>query len=150
MRERPGALLVLADRLFLHHRMRIMDFAAKERLELVVRLDVAPVLRILQAVLADVVPHLFGNLGPRQRARSDHGDRLARGYVTIDAVQACNVKNPGDPGYLDVFAIQSNRLTGEVYYLSGNIARADARSIQTVREYGPPAWRSSKALIPPT
>jgi ABC-type uncharacterized transport system substrate-binding protein len=32
MRERPDALLVLADRLFLHHRMRIMDFAAKERL----------------------------------------------------------------------------------------------------------------------
>jgi putative ABC transport system substrate-binding protein len=32
MRERPEALLVLADRLFLHHRMRIMDFAAEQRL----------------------------------------------------------------------------------------------------------------------
>ncbi|MBI3060022.1 MAG: ABC transporter substrate-binding protein [Deltaproteobacteria bacterium] len=32
LRERPGALLVLADRLFLHHRARIMDFAAKHRL----------------------------------------------------------------------------------------------------------------------
>src|SRR5215510_6992211 len=32
IRERPGALLVLADRLFLHHRTRIMDFAAQERL----------------------------------------------------------------------------------------------------------------------
>jgi putative ABC transport system substrate-binding protein len=32
VRERPGALLVLADRLFLHHRMRIMDFAAQHRL----------------------------------------------------------------------------------------------------------------------
>jgi putative ABC transport system substrate-binding protein len=31
-RERPGALLVLADRLFLHHRTRIMDFAAQHRL----------------------------------------------------------------------------------------------------------------------
>ncbi|OGA67271.1 MAG: hypothetical protein A3F77_06660 [Betaproteobacteria bacterium RIFCSPLOWO2_12_FULL_67_28] len=31
-RERPGALLVLADRLFLHHRARIMDFATKHRL----------------------------------------------------------------------------------------------------------------------
>ena len=30
--ERPDALLVLADRLFLHHRTRIMDFAAQERL----------------------------------------------------------------------------------------------------------------------
>jgi putative ABC transport system substrate-binding protein len=32
VRERPGALLVLADRLFLHHRARIMDFATKHRL----------------------------------------------------------------------------------------------------------------------
>ena len=32
VRERPGALLVLADRLFLHHRDRIMDFAAKQGL----------------------------------------------------------------------------------------------------------------------
>ena len=31
-RERPGALLVLADRLFLHHRARIMDFAAQHHL----------------------------------------------------------------------------------------------------------------------
>ncbi|MGH7262748.1 MAG: ABC transporter substrate-binding protein [Candidatus Rokuibacteriota bacterium] len=32
VRERPGALLVLADRLFLHHRARIMEFATKHRL----------------------------------------------------------------------------------------------------------------------
>jgi putative ABC transport system substrate-binding protein len=32
VRERPGALLVLADRLFLHHRVRIMDFAAQQHL----------------------------------------------------------------------------------------------------------------------
>ncbi len=31
-RERPGALLVLADRLLLHHRALIMDFAARHRL----------------------------------------------------------------------------------------------------------------------
>jgi putative ABC transport system substrate-binding protein len=32
MRERPHALLVLADRLFLHNRAMIMDFAARQRL----------------------------------------------------------------------------------------------------------------------
>jgi putative ABC transport system substrate-binding protein len=32
VRERPGALLVLADRLLLHHRARIMDFATRYRL----------------------------------------------------------------------------------------------------------------------
>ena len=31
-RERPGALLVLADRLFLHNRARLMEFAAQNRL----------------------------------------------------------------------------------------------------------------------
>jgi putative ABC transport system substrate-binding protein len=32
VRERPGALLVMADRLYLHTRQRIMDFATKQRL----------------------------------------------------------------------------------------------------------------------
>jgi putative ABC transport system substrate-binding protein len=32
LKERPGALLVLADRLFLHNRVRIMDFALQNRL----------------------------------------------------------------------------------------------------------------------
>jgi ABC-type uncharacterized transport system substrate-binding protein len=32
VKERPGALLVLADRLFLQHRVRIMAFAAQHRL----------------------------------------------------------------------------------------------------------------------
>jgi putative ABC transport system substrate-binding protein len=31
-RERPGALIMLADRLFLHHRARIVEFAARHRL----------------------------------------------------------------------------------------------------------------------
>jgi ABC-type uncharacterized transport system substrate-binding protein len=35
VRERPGALLVMGDRLFLHNRPRIMDFAAKQRLPVV-------------------------------------------------------------------------------------------------------------------
>jgi putative ABC transport system substrate-binding protein len=32
VKEQPGALLVLADRLFLHHRKLIMDFATRHRL----------------------------------------------------------------------------------------------------------------------
>jgi putative ABC transport system substrate-binding protein len=35
VRERPGALLVMADRLFLHNRQRIMGFATKQRLPVV-------------------------------------------------------------------------------------------------------------------
>src|SRR5712692_2148970 len=32
VKERPGALLVMADRLFLYNRQRIMDFATRQRL----------------------------------------------------------------------------------------------------------------------
>jgi len=32
LRQRPGAMIMLADRLFLHHRKRIVDFALKHRL----------------------------------------------------------------------------------------------------------------------
>ena len=32
LRERPGALVMLADRLFLHHRARIVDFTTRQRL----------------------------------------------------------------------------------------------------------------------
>ena len=32
LREHPGAFFVLADRLFLHHRKRIIDFAIEQRL----------------------------------------------------------------------------------------------------------------------
>jgi hypothetical protein len=32
IKEQPGALFVLADRLFLHHRKLIMDFATQHRL----------------------------------------------------------------------------------------------------------------------
>jgi putative ABC transport system substrate-binding protein len=35
LRERPGALLVMGDRLFLHNRQRIMDFATAQRLPVV-------------------------------------------------------------------------------------------------------------------
>ena len=36
VKERPHALVVFADRLFLHHRARITDFAAEHRLPAVV------------------------------------------------------------------------------------------------------------------
>ncbi len=32
VKERPGALLVMADRLFLYNRQRIMEFATRQRL----------------------------------------------------------------------------------------------------------------------
>ncbi len=37
LKERPEALLILADRVFLHNRARMMDFATQHRLPNVMR-----------------------------------------------------------------------------------------------------------------
>ena len=54
---------------FKHGDLRL---TAEERLELVIGVDVAPVLSVLVVVLTDVVPYPFGDLGPGQRLRADH------------------------------------------------------------------------------
>ena len=41
----------------------------------------APVLGVLKLVLTDVLPNFFGQFGPGQRVRSDHGgQRLVRSH----------------------------------------------------------------------
>src|SRR5262249_41211371 len=78
----PGNRLfqVPADQLgHLEHRDRAL--AAEDRLELVVGVDHALVLLVLEAVALDVAPDLLGDLGARHRARSDHRrERGARGH----------------------------------------------------------------------
>lgn len=49
----------------------------------------------------------------------DHGDRIARGYVTIDVVTGCSNLNPSDPGYFTAggFGVAAN-----LNWLLGNFA----------------------------
>ena len=52
----------------------------------------------------------------------DHGDRIARGYVTVDTVTACSIEGPGSPGYFingGGLASNQNVLSGE-YVLRGS------------------------------
>ncbi|MCP3958858.1 MAG: hypothetical protein GY719_13475 [bacterium] len=49
-------------------------------------------------------------------AGSDHGDDVARGYLTFDVVGDCSVLFPSDPGYFDGTAAFSNVLMGQVLY----------------------------------
>ncbi|MEM7582501.1 MAG: hypothetical protein AAF560_03905 [Acidobacteriota bacterium] len=50
-------------------------------------------------------------------AGTDHGDNIARGYVTFDVINDCSLLFPSDAGYfLDVAAFD-NVLMGEVLYL---------------------------------
>lgn len=51
----------------------------------------------------------------------DHGDRKARGYVTIDSVNACSILTPATPGY-SAFLDTRNILWGEFFYLTPRLA----------------------------
>jgi len=60
-----------------------------------------------------------GNAG--QCAGLNHSDNVARGYITVDTVNNCTVRNTGDPGYFGSGGTgdatnQSFQLNGEVYY----------------------------------
>ena len=72
-----------------------------------------------------------------------HGDNIARGYITIDIVNNCTVRIPGDPGYFlpggsgDV--TNQNLLTGSVLYLdrTSNIAFSEPLvSVEAAPGYG--------------
>jgi hypothetical protein len=50
-------------------------------------------------------------------AGGDHDDRVARGYVTIDAVTGCTLLDPSDVGYFDDVAVDANVLVGEAWLI---------------------------------
>jgi hypothetical protein len=66
-----------------------------------------------------------------QCAGLDHSDNIARGYVTIDTVNNCTERFPGDIGYFGAGgtgdATDQTQLTGEVFYVDQlhAIARGD-------------------------
>src|SRR3954447_22625584 len=69
-REVLGQVLVHLEHCYL--------LLAEHRFQLVVRQDLAPVFRVLQLLLLDVVPDLADDLAARQRSASDHGGQLLR------------------------------------------------------------------------
>lgn len=56
-------------------------------------------------------------------ASFDHGDRVARGFVTVDTVNNCTLRFPGDAGYFGAGgtgdATNQNVLWGDYYYIDG-------------------------------
>ena len=54
-------------------------------------------------------------------AGRDLGDRIARGYITVDTVSGCTLRFPGDPGYFVAGgqgdATNQNVLWGDVFYV---------------------------------
>jgi putative ABC transport system substrate-binding protein len=76
LRERPGALLVLADRLFLHHRARIMDFSAQHRLP--------GVYAYLELVEAGGLMSYGPSYGGMHRRAAYFVDRILKGAKPVD------------------------------------------------------------------
>ena len=48
----------------------------------------------------------------------DHGDRIARGYVTVDTVNSCSQDFPQDVGYFGNVATNQNVLWGDYFYVN--------------------------------
>ncbi|HZF12021.1 MAG TPA: hypothetical protein VFE33_24815 [Thermoanaerobaculia bacterium] len=70
----------------------------------------------LQAALTGQFSNLLGGC-----AGLDYGDRLARGYVTVDTVSNCTLRFPGDLGYFasggSGDATNQNVLWGDAFYV---------------------------------
>jgi len=58
----------------------------------------------------------------------DYDDGIARGYVTLDAVNACSLLKPCDPGYIEAYLTRQNVLWGDWFIIEGaeNFAQGDA------------------------
>ena len=50
----------------------------------------------------------------------DHGDNVARGYLTLDVVEQCNLLFPNQVGFFDGVASYQNKLLGEVVYVDSS------------------------------
>jgi hypothetical protein len=48
----------------------------------------------------------------------DFGDNIARGYITVDTVNNCTLRFPGDVGYFEADATFQNVLLGDYFYIN--------------------------------
>ncbi|MFL6235067.1 MAG: hypothetical protein ACJ76N_18175 [Thermoanaerobaculia bacterium] len=85
---------------------------------------------------ADFVAHLQNSLSGRASAvfgglcaGRNLGDNIARGYITVDTVNNCTLRFPGDPGYFGGDATNQNVLWGDYYYVNSAANFADGNSL---------------------
>ncbi len=67
-------------------------------------------------------------LGNRCAGRA-FGDNIARGYITIDTVNNCTLRFPGDPGYFGGDATDQNVLWGDYFYVNSAQNFADGNTL---------------------
>ncbi len=85
--------------------------------------------------LADLQNALTGKFSTSEGgcAGIDHNDRVARGYVTIDTVNNCTLRFPGDLGYFlsggNGDATDQNVLWGDYFYLTEGVKLAEGDTL---------------------
>jgi hypothetical protein len=67
-------------------------------------------------------------LGNRCAGRA-FGDNIARGYITVDTVNNCTLRFPGDPGYFGGDATDQNVLWGDYFYVNSAQNFADGNTL---------------------
>jgi hypothetical protein len=79
------------------------------------------------------------NLGGRCAGRA-FGDNLARGYITVDTVNNCTLRFPGDPGYFGPGgtgdATNQNVLWGDYFYINDGANFADGNTLVHIEASG--------------
>ncbi len=82
----------------------------------------------LQAALTGKFSNILGGC-----AGIDHGDRIARGYVTVDTVSNCTLRFPGDLGYFASGgtgdATDQNVLWGDYFYVDELLSYASGNPL---------------------
>jgi hypothetical protein len=89
----------------------------------------ASVLQHVQLSLTGQPSPLFGNLCSGRAL----GDNVARGYITVDTVNNCTIRKPGDPGYFAAGgtgdATDQNVLWGDYFYINPATGAAEGNPL---------------------
>lgn len=93
-----------------------------------------PPAAVPQTTIDHIRASLTGQQSPvtGQCATKGDGTRIARGYITVDTVNACNSLSPADgPGYFGVYATNQNILWGDYTYTNhiGGLESGDASAL---------------------
>ena len=71
----------------------------------------------------------------------NHGDAIARGYVTVDVVHSCNIDFPTDPGYYGPGGLGTeNVLWGDTFYVDSRLSYARGGNLVRI-EAAPAAFK---------
>jgi hypothetical protein len=88
----------------------------------------------LAGIQAALTGHASVNYGTNLCGAINHGDNIARGYITIDTVNNCTIRFPGEAGYFGAGGsgdvTNQNVLVGDAFYL--NPAKNHAFSVPLV------------------